>query len=94
MGSIPDCLGAAKNQLGDEIVTVPGGLGMLSYQIFYSKNERFSKGSNNFILCQTLCILSFLQYLLHLRSSTEAEFLDVISTKILRVFLLAIHSHL
>jgi hypothetical protein len=49
MGSIPDCLGAAKNQLGDEIVTVPGGLGMLSYQIFHSKNEKISKGSYNHI---------------------------------------------
>jgi hypothetical protein len=38
-GSIPDCFGAAKNQIGDEIATVPGGLGMLSNQIFNSKNE-------------------------------------------------------
>jgi hypothetical protein len=59
MGSIPDCLGAAKNQLGDEIVTVPGGLGMLSYQFLYTKNEIISKVSCSFILCQTTCIFSF-----------------------------------
>jgi hypothetical protein len=43
MGSIPDCLGAAKNQIGDEIVTVPGGLGMLSNQIFCMQNETIFK---------------------------------------------------
>jgi hypothetical protein len=34
------------------------------------------------------------RFLYYFSASTEAEFLDVIGTKVLRVFLLAIHSHL
>jgi hypothetical protein len=48
-------------------------------------------------MCRTILVWFYFRvasYLLHtLHSSAEADFLDVFGTKVVRVFLLAIHSH-
>jgi hypothetical protein len=44
--------------------------------------------------CVVVCWLSALPHFVLERTQTEAQFLDVIGTKVLKDFLLVIHSHL
>jgi hypothetical protein len=46
------------------------------------------------LIFSVLSVLTLLQYILRHLLSPEAEFLEEIQTKVLRIFLLVIHSHL